>query len=80
MAKVKSGFNAASTKDHSTVKSTLSSIAGMTVLICVASFAKLNAEYNYLDKFLGNTNVTDSTPSAGRNLKALETYESISLP
>ena len=43
MAKAKAGFNASVSKESTTVKSTLVKVAGMTVLIALASFAKLNA-------------------------------------
>ena len=52
MAKAKAGFNAASSKDNETVKSSLVKIAGLTALIAVASFAKLNAQNHYLENLM----------------------------
>jgi hypothetical protein len=51
MAKVKSGFNAAASKDHETVKSVFTKIVGMTALIGIATFAKLNSENHYVENW-----------------------------
>jgi hypothetical protein len=51
MAKVKSGFNAAASKDHETVKGVFTKIVGMTALIGIATFAKLNSENHYVENW-----------------------------
>lgn len=56
MAKSKQGFNASNSKDHTTVRSALTNVIGMTVLIGLATFAKLNTEYNFLDNMFSAQN------------------------
>lgn len=56
IAKAKAGFAASGVKDHTSVRSTLTSVIGMTILIGIASFAKLNAENNFIDNWVGNSN------------------------
>ena len=51
MAKAKSGFNAASSKDHAIVKSTFGKALGMTALIAIASFAKYNSESHVVENW-----------------------------
>jgi hypothetical protein len=70
MAKAKAGFSASVSKDHLTVKSTLTKVVGMTVLIALASFAKLNAENHYIESWMGTLPAEASSSSAGRNLRA----------
>ena len=56
MAKAKSGFSVAGSKDAATVKSTVGSIITMSVLIALASLAKLNADNHYIENFVGQVN------------------------
>ena len=51
MAKVRSGFNAASSKDHETVKSVFTKVVGMTALITIATIAKLNSENHFIENW-----------------------------
>jgi hypothetical protein len=51
MAKVRSGFTAAVSKDHETVKGTLSKVIGMTFLVALATLAKLNSENHYVENW-----------------------------
>lgn len=73
MAKVKSGFGAASSKDHETVKSVFTKVVGMTVLIGIATFAKLNSENHYVENWANSKLQSSQTP---RNLKSSNVHAS----
>lgn len=52
MAKAKTGFTAAFSKDALTVQSSFSKMIGMGVLIVIAGLAKLNADGHYVESFV----------------------------
>ena len=51
MAQAKTGYNAATTSEKSTVQGTFKKLLSFVCLATVAHFAKINAENNYLENF-----------------------------
>jgi hypothetical protein len=52
MAKAKTGFTAAASKDASTTQSAIGKMVGLGVLIVIAGVAKLNADNHYVENIV----------------------------
>lgn len=69
MAKAKTGFSAAATKNLGSVKSSQGKMVGIGILICIAGLAKLNADNHYIDNFVD----TVKTQSANMGISLMST-------
>ena len=87
MAKAKTGFSAAASKDVSAVQSTIGKMIGLGALICVAGVAKLNADNHYVENFVSSVktqganmgiNLMSTQVQADANVESpLASYENI---
>lgn len=85
MAKAKTGFNAASTKDKEAVGSSFKRLLSLIFLLSIATFAKMNADFQYLESWVSdaanglfNAPLEGGLPEAAkRNLKEV-TFQPIS--
>lgn len=82
MAKAKTGFNAASSKDKEAVGSSFKRLISLVFFLSIATFAKMNADFKYLESWVSDatgglwaapsqTDQSDLSESSKRILKGV---------
>ena len=69
LAKARTGFSASNSKDASVVSGSMGKMIGMSVLILLASLAKLNADHHYVENWM------DKTKSGSMKLNSMVTED-----